>query len=252
MVLGTEATKLRESAARSRPDGSNGVPSRNGAGSHNGSLSRALLNASIDCVVAVDTDGRVVEWNPAAERTFGYSRERALGADLMELVTPPSERRRRRLALLEIAANPGAPEYGLRLERVARNAAGEKFPIEFTLSRVEGPSPLVVGFIRDIRVRDAIRREREVEQRRREALTALGHQVLRSAAARRDRDRGRGARARGARGRRGPDLAARAREREPRAARLGRRGRRGAPRAAADALRRGRLAASSTTGSSSG
>ena len=71
MVLGTEATKLRESAARSRPDGSNGVPSRNGAGSHNGSLSRALLNASIDCVVAVDTDGRVVEWNPAAERTFG-------------------------------------------------------------------------------------------------------------------------------------------------------------------------------------
>ena len=182
MVLGTEATKLRESAARSRPDGSNGVPSRNGAGSHNGSLSRALLNASIDCVVAVDTDGRVVEWNPAAERTFGYSRERALGADLMELVTPPSERRRWRLALLEIAANPGAPEYGLRLERVARNAAGEKFPIEFTLSRVGGPSPLVVGFIRDIRVRDATRREREVEQRRREALTALGHQVLRSAA----------------------------------------------------------------------
>ncbi|MGI8748399.1 MAG: PAS domain S-box protein, partial [Deinococcus sp.] len=38
-----------------------------------------MLQASLDCIVAIDQDNVVVEWNPAAEQTFGYSREEALG-----------------------------------------------------------------------------------------------------------------------------------------------------------------------------
>src|SRR3954462_9837559 len=34
----------------------------------------AYLEAALDCVIIVDASGRVVEFNPAAERTFGYSR----------------------------------------------------------------------------------------------------------------------------------------------------------------------------------
>ena len=41
---------------------------------------RALLYAALDCVVAMDHRGAVVEWNPAAERTFGWSAEEAAGA----------------------------------------------------------------------------------------------------------------------------------------------------------------------------
>lgn len=33
--------------------------------------SEVVIQAALDCVVAVETDGRVTEWNPAAERTFG-------------------------------------------------------------------------------------------------------------------------------------------------------------------------------------
>jgi diguanylate cyclase (GGDEF)-like protein/PAS domain S-box-containing protein len=142
-------------------------------------LPQAVLDASVDCVVAVDAAGRVVEWNPAAERTFGYSRERAIGSDLARLISPPSVRRRRRRALLEVAANPGSPHLGRRFEHVAMTAAGEKLPIEFTLARVEGA--IVVGFIREIGERQREQAKREVAQRRREALTALGHQVLRNA-----------------------------------------------------------------------
>ena len=61
------------------------------------------------------------------------------------------------------------------------DADGAKFPIEFTLARVDGRPPLVVGFMREIRERALERREREIEERRRAALTALGHQVLRNA-----------------------------------------------------------------------
>ena len=49
---------------------------------------RALLHAALDCVVTMDHRGRVVEWNPAAERTFGWSAEQAAGQEMAELIVP--------------------------------------------------------------------------------------------------------------------------------------------------------------------
>src|SRR4051812_3131192 len=66
-----------------------GLPSP-GAGEH---LS-AYLEAAIDCVIVADASGRIVEFNPAAERTFGYSRKEALGRTMAELIVPPSLRER--------------------------------------------------------------------------------------------------------------------------------------------------------------
>src|SRR3954447_20498425 len=66
-----------------------GLPSP-GAGAH---LS-AYLEAAIDCVIMADASGRIVEFNPAAERTFGYSRKEALGRTMAELIVPPSLRER--------------------------------------------------------------------------------------------------------------------------------------------------------------
>ena len=146
-----------------------------------GPLPKALLDAAVDCVVAIDADGRVVEWNPAAAQTFGRSRELAMGGDLMRMICPPSQRGNLRRELLEATTDPGSEQLGRRLERTAMNASGEKFPIEFTLARVDGPPRLLVGFIRDIRDRARARRQRDAEERRRRARVALGHQVVRLA-----------------------------------------------------------------------
>ena len=144
-------------------------------------LSKAVLEASVDCVIAIDTDGRIVEWNPAAERTFGYSRAEALGSELARMVIPPAERRTHRRSLLALAANPDVPLADARHVRTAMNAGGDKFPIELTLARLDGPPPLLVGFVREVRDQDRMRRQRETARRRQEAMTALGHQVLRNA-----------------------------------------------------------------------
>jgi PAS domain-containing protein len=56
----------------------------------------AYFEAALDCVIMADASGRVVEFNPAAERTFGYSRDEALGRTIAELIVPPSLRERDR------------------------------------------------------------------------------------------------------------------------------------------------------------
>jgi diguanylate cyclase (GGDEF)-like protein/PAS domain S-box-containing protein len=145
------------------------------------SLSRALLEASVDCVVAVDTQGRIVEWNAAAERTFGHSREVAMGAQCAELILPPDSRQRHRRNLGEMAADPNAPMIGTRVERIAVRASGEQFPIEVTVARVDGPEPVAVGFIRDISEHKREQARSDANARRRAAMTAIGHQVLRNA-----------------------------------------------------------------------
>src|SRR5207244_2407719 len=45
---------------------------------------RAILESALDCIITMDHEGKVVEFNPAAEKLFGYARERAVGAPLAE------------------------------------------------------------------------------------------------------------------------------------------------------------------------
>ena len=59
----------------------------------------AMLDAALDCVVTMDHDGRVIDFNPAAERTFGYGVDDAVGRDMAELIIPPDLRGRHRAGL---------------------------------------------------------------------------------------------------------------------------------------------------------
>src|SRR6476659_2842537 len=60
---------------------------------------RAMLDAALDCVVTMDHEGRVVDFNPAAERTFGYTVDEAVGRDMAERIIPPELRERHRQGL---------------------------------------------------------------------------------------------------------------------------------------------------------
>jgi PAS domain S-box-containing protein len=59
----------------------------------------AILDSALDAVVTIDHHGRVLEFNVAAERTFGYSKQEALGRELAELIVPPRYREAHRQAL---------------------------------------------------------------------------------------------------------------------------------------------------------
>ena len=55
----------------------------------------AVLESAIDSVITMNHEGRVVEFNPAAEQTFGYRRSDAVGKLVRELIVPAAPARRR-------------------------------------------------------------------------------------------------------------------------------------------------------------
>src|SRR6185295_19451883 len=89
---------------------------------------RAVLQAALDAVVAIDGAGRVVEWNAAAGRIFGYCVEAALGRELAELIVPPELRDRHRAGLARHVAGGPPVLSGRRIEITAQRAGGGRFP----------------------------------------------------------------------------------------------------------------------------
>jgi len=112
---------------------------------------RAALHAALDCVVTMDDRGRVIEFNPAAERTFGYRSEAAVGREMAELIVPPDLRESHRRGLARLLAG-GAPRVlDRRIEIDAMRSDGSRFPVELAITRIDvrGP-PVFTGYLRDI------------------------------------------------------------------------------------------------------
>jgi PAS domain S-box-containing protein len=121
---------------------------------------RAMLDAALDCVVTMDHEGCVVDFNPAAERTFGHAAEDAVGQDMAELIIPPELRDRHRQGLARYLATEDAVVLDHRLEITGLRADGTTFPVELTITRIDVPGPpTFTGYIRDITDRKAAEAE---------------------------------------------------------------------------------------------
>ena len=86
----------------------------------------AMFETALDCIISIDHEGRVVEFNPAAERTFGYRRAEALGKELAELIIPPRLRAQHRQGLaryLQERRESDARQAHAKCPRCAQTAA---------------------------------------------------------------------------------------------------------------------------------
>ena len=137
----------------------------------------AILEGALDCVITMDEGGRVVEFNPAAEKTFGYTREEAVGRDVDDLIVPSRLRADGDAALGGALAPGDAGALRRRVERVAMRADGTEFHVEVSITPFEGEGrPLYTAFLRDITERrqaeEALRGAHDELQKRVEARTA--------------------------------------------------------------------------------
>jgi PAS domain S-box-containing protein len=121
---------------------------------------RAMLDAALDCVVTIDHEGRVVDFNPAAERCFGYRSDRVAGREMAELIVPPELRERHRRGLERYLASEQPVLLDRRVEITGMRADGTTFPVELAITRIDVPGPpTFTGYLRDITDRKAAEAE---------------------------------------------------------------------------------------------
>ena len=111
----------------------------------------AILDASLDAIITMDHEGRLLDFNPAAERIFGYSRDQALGKPLADLMIPARLREQHWSGLRRYLAKGESTVLGRRIEVEALHSLGHEFPAELSISRVNGiDPPLFTATLRDI------------------------------------------------------------------------------------------------------
>ena len=112
-----------------------------------------LFAALGDAVLAVDQQGNIILWNPAAERIFGFSTEEALGQPL-DIIIPERLRARHNDGFRK-SVESGQTRYGESVLRVpALHKSGRALSISFTVGIVAGPDgakgvQAIVAVVRD-------------------------------------------------------------------------------------------------------
>jgi len=151
-----------------------------------GARKDAILRTSLDCIISMDERGLVAEWNPAAERTFGYTREEALGRDLADLILPERMRAPHRANLARYLATGEAKLIGRRIEARAARRGGEEFPIEVAITVTQaGGERVFTAHVRDIterkRAEEELRRSHDAAHAGSEAksvfVATMSHEI---------------------------------------------------------------------------
>jgi PAS domain S-box-containing protein len=152
--------------------------------------SSSVIASALDCIVTMDDRGNITEFNPAAEKTFGYRRNDALERPLAELIVPPPLREAHRAGLARFLATGEGPLLVRRLEINGLRADGTELPVELIIvpSLVHGQRSFT-GYMRDLTERKAaeeaiekLRNDREHDlrasiQARDDFISVAGHEL---------------------------------------------------------------------------
>jgi diguanylate cyclase (GGDEF)-like protein/PAS domain S-box-containing protein len=141
---------------------------------------RRILDRANEAYVGMDAAGRITAWNSAAETTFGWKREEALGRQVAELIIPEDLREAHRAGLEHFLVTGHGPVIGPRTELVALHRDGSEVPVELSVTAIEEQGSWVFhGFVRDITERKLLEDQqarllaRAEETARIDSLTAL-------------------------------------------------------------------------------
>jgi PAS domain S-box-containing protein len=131
----------------------------------------AVIENALDCILCIDGQGIVVEWNHAAERTFGWRRDEVIGQSVRDFVVPPVYRDAFDAELAEYAASRTSRALDVDLEGTMLRRDGTDVSVEFGVTATDGTSSsIITAYVRD--VSDRKETERELAKARDQAIRA--------------------------------------------------------------------------------
>jgi PAS domain S-box-containing protein len=137
---------------------------------------RRIIETAQEAFVGMDAEGRIIDWNRQAERTFGWSRDEVLGRPLAETIVPERYRDDHRRGLERFLRTGEAPVLERRLEYSALRRDGTEFPVELAIWAVpSGGGVRFHALLHDIADR---KRAEQTLRRQKEELAALHETTL--------------------------------------------------------------------------
>ncbi len=122
-------------------------------------FSRAILDSALDSIITMDANGRVCEFNPAAEKVFGFKRSEVVGQELAELIVPPRMREQHRQGLARYLQTGQGPLLGKRIEIAALRHDKSEILVELAITPFNvNSSVFFSAYLRDIT--DRVRTDR--------------------------------------------------------------------------------------------
>jgi PAS domain S-box-containing protein len=138
---------------------------------------RAIFDSAVDAITIIDPDGRLVAFNPAAERMFGHAAADMLGRDIGILMPGPA------------GAHPGVTSFraGVSREIEGRRRDGAVFPLDLSIAEWDcgGERRHLTVIMRDVSERNRIAAElqrakeaaEQANQAKSEFLAGLSHEL---------------------------------------------------------------------------
>jgi PAS domain S-box-containing protein len=134
---------------------------------------RLIIESSLSAIVIMDSYGIITDWNHPAERTFGWTKEEAIGRRLDELIIPAAQRDAHRQGLERFLRTGVGPLLNRLIEQTAIRRDGTEFPVELSISPLKlDNSYIFSGFIHDITER------KRLEHRFRQAVESAPNAIV--------------------------------------------------------------------------
>jgi two-component system cell cycle sensor histidine kinase/response regulator CckA len=139
----------------------------------------AILKTALDCVITIDHEGNIIDFNPAAEHTFGYVSENVVGKKMADLIVPPSLRPDHKQGFARYLATGCSSMLGKRIEATAMRADRSEIPVELTITAIgELPHPTFTAFIRDLTERRRAEADLRQSEERYRDLVENAHDII--------------------------------------------------------------------------
>lgn len=110
-----------------------------------------IMNAALDAIICINTSGKIIFWNPQAEKVFGWTSEEVNGKLLSDIIIPEAFRDRHEAGMVHYLKTGHGPALNVMLDLSALYRDGTEFPIELTVLPIkQGEEQFFCAFIRDI------------------------------------------------------------------------------------------------------
>ncbi len=125
---------------------------------------RELVNTSVDAVISIDSEMKIILWNPAAEKIFGYTKEEIQGQSLMKVV-PEKYKEAIKEGFSNFVKTGTGSILGKILELEGLRKDGTIIPIELSVSsRPEDGWHTATAIVRDVTARKNIEKKLKLEK----------------------------------------------------------------------------------------